>query len=77
MFTVDGGEAITTPPGAPRANAFAVRWVRSVRHELLDRRIIWKERQLRALLGSRCGITTSIGRIARLDNVHWRAQTLL
>ena len=51
VFTVIGGEAVTTPPGAPRANAFAERWVRSVRHELLDRTIIWNERQLRALLG--------------------------
>ena len=51
VFTVIGGEAVTTPPGAPRANAFVERWVRSVRHGLLDRRIIWKERQLWALLG--------------------------
>ena len=51
VFTSVGGEAITTPPGAPRANAFAERWVRSVRHELLDRTIIWNERQLRSLLG--------------------------
>ena len=50
VFTSVGGEAITIPPGAPRANAFAERWVRSVRHELLDRTIIWNERQLRALL---------------------------
>ena len=34
----------------PRANAFVERGGRSVRHELLDRTIIWKERQLRALL---------------------------
>ena len=51
VFTTIGAEAITTPPGAPSANAFAERWVRSVRHELLDRTIVWNERQLRVLLG--------------------------
>ena len=32
------------------ANAYAERWVRTLRHELLDRTIVWNERQLRALL---------------------------
>ena len=50
VFAAIGGSAITIPPGAPRANAFAERWVRTVRHELLDRSLIWNQRQLRRLL---------------------------
>ncbi len=47
------GSGITTiriPPRSPRANAYAERWVRTLRHELLDRTIIWNEKQLRALV---------------------------
>jgi putative transposase len=45
-----GITAIRTPPRAPQANAHAERWVRTLRHELLDRTIIWNKRQLRVLL---------------------------
>jgi len=45
-----GIRAIRIPPRSPQANAFAERWVRTLRHELLDRTIVWNERQLRALL---------------------------
>lgn len=45
-----GITAIRIPPRSPKANAFAERWVRTLRHELLDRTIIWNERQLQALL---------------------------
>ena len=42
--------AIRIPPRSPQANAYAERWVRTLRHELLDRTIIWNETQLRRLL---------------------------
>ena len=45
-----GITAIRIPPRSPQANAFAERWVRTLRHELLDRTIIWNETQLRQLL---------------------------
>ncbi len=50
VFDAAGIEPIATPPRAPMANACAERWVRTLRHELLDRTIIWNERQLRRLL---------------------------
>ena len=51
VFTGAAMVPITTPPRAPKANAYAERWVRSLRHEVLDRTLIWNERQLRILLG--------------------------
>lgn len=50
MFAGSGITAIRIPTRAPQANAYAERWVRTLRHELLDRPIIWNEKQLRALL---------------------------
>jgi transposase InsO family protein len=50
VFRGVGAQPITTPPGAPQANAFAERWVRAVRHELLDRTLVWNQPQLRRLL---------------------------
>ena len=51
VFTGAGMTPITTPPRAPKTNAYAERWVRTLRHELLDRTLIFNERQLRSLLG--------------------------
>jgi transposase InsO family protein len=50
VLTAAGITAIRIPPRAPQANAYAERWVRTLRHELLDRTIIWNEHQLRLLL---------------------------
>ncbi len=50
IFTTNRLDVIHTPPGAPRANATAERFVRTARTELLDRTLIWNERQLRKLL---------------------------
>jgi putative transposase len=45
-------EVLRIPPRAPRANAYAERWVRTVRTECLDWILIWNENHLRKVLSS-------------------------
>ncbi len=50
VFAAEGAEVIRIPVRAPVANAYAERWVGTIRRELLDRTLIWNQRQLHALL---------------------------
>jgi putative transposase len=50
VFTNEGIEIVRTPPRAPRGNAYAERWVRTVRRECLDRILICNPRHLLATL---------------------------
>jgi putative transposase len=50
VFTAAGIDIVKTPPQAPKANAYAERWVGTVRRECLDRILITGERHLAAVL---------------------------
>ena len=50
VFRTEGLKILKTPVHAPVANAFAERWIGSLRRELLDRSIIWNQRQLQRLV---------------------------
>ena len=50
VFTASGIDVVKVPPRAPRANAYAERWVRTVRTECLDWTLVWNERQLHRVL---------------------------
>ena len=50
LFRSEGIEVIRTPVRAPNANAFAERWLRTVRSDCLDRILILGRRHLEAVL---------------------------
>jgi putative transposase len=49
-FIIEGIDILETPSPAPNANAYAERWVRSIRDEGLDRVLILHQKNLRTVL---------------------------
>jgi transposase InsO family protein len=50
VFGTEGLKTVKTPVRTPVANSFAERWIGSIRRELLDRTLIWNQRQLERLV---------------------------
>ena len=50
VFAAAGIQTVKIPPRAPKANAYAERWVRTVRTECLDWTLIWSQRHLQLVL---------------------------
>ena len=50
IFHSEGLTILKTPVRTPVANAFAERWIGTLRRELLDRTLIWNRRQLHRLV---------------------------
>jgi len=62
IVAADGTQVITTPIQAPNANAYAERWVRTVREECLDWMLIWADATLSGSSTSTCSTTTTSDR---------------
>jgi transposase InsO family protein len=52
VFAAEGIQVLRTPVRAPRANAYAERWVGTVRRELLDRMLVFGRRHLVSVLAA-------------------------
>jgi len=50
IFRTEHMKILRTPIRTPAANAFAERWIGTLRRELLDRTLIWNQRQLERLV---------------------------
>lgn len=55
VFAAAGIDVVKIPLRAPKANAYAERWVRSVRTECLDWILVWNRRHLERVLTAYVG----------------------
>lgn len=76
VFASIGIEAVLTAPQAPRMNAFAERWINSVRRELTDRILITSARHLHRVL-DRYVDHYNAGRSHQGEGVELRAPTTI
>jgi hypothetical protein len=65
VFRSDGAAMLVTPVQAPNTNAFAERWIRTVRAECLDWLLIVGEGTWSVCFGSMSTTTTRIVRTGR------------
>jgi len=70
VFGSEGIRILRAPVRAPQANAFAERWVGTVRRELLDRMLVIGQRQLDTVLAATWPTTTSTARHRALGRHH-------
>jgi putative transposase len=58
---------VKIPPRAPRVNAYAQRWVRTIRSECLDWTLIWSQRQLHRVLIEYPGVLQHCSTVQKPD----------
>lgn len=73
IFRTEGIKTLKTPVRTPVANAFAERWIGTLRRELLDRTLIWNQAQLERLIVDYIGTTTSTDPTDHSTNTRHRA----
>lgn len=70
IFRTEGLKVLKTPVRTPVANAFAERWIGSIRRELLDRTIIWNHHHSNASSPTTSSTTSNTGHTDPSTNDH-------